>query len=215
MTTEEESRPRLVATEGGAAQTNFSADNILSHSDEVMANYRHLCQTAQQHIATPSRFTCKVADRGHPQLLLQPANIETIMLGDDVNITVFRDFLLDSEREHLIATARGQLERSVASVGTEYMPVDFRVSSVAWLKPNHTTVIEQIHRRINAATGLDLYSAEELQVSNYGIVGLAALNCWDRYPPRVPPSPIFPSPGWIAAVFPVSRSLVLSLSLSF
>lgn len=134
---------------------------------------RHLCQTAKQHIATSSRLTCKVADRGHPQLLLQPANIETIMLGDDANITVFRDFLTDSEREHLIATARGELERSVASVGSEYAPVEFRVSSVAWLKPNRTTVIEQIHRRIEAATGLDLYSAEELQVCNYGIVGSA------------------------------------------
>lgn len=153
-------------------QHNYSADNVLGHSDEIMEQYRELCQTSKQYVANPSQFSCRVTDRGDPRLVLSPARIESILVGSDVNISIFRNFISDEERNHLVSTARDELERSVAQTGAGYKPVDFRVAKVAWLQPNRTEIIMQVHRRIQAVTGLDLHSAEELQVCNYGIVSI-------------------------------------------
>lgn len=48
----------------------------------------------------------------------------------------------------------------------KFKPVEFRISTAAWLEPNHDAIIARVDRRIADATQLALKHAEQLQVSN-------------------------------------------------
>lgn len=47
----------------------------------------------------------------------------------------------------------------------------YRISKSAWLKDEDHEVVETIGRRLSDMTGLNMETAEELQVVNYGIGG--------------------------------------------
>ena len=48
---------------------------------------------------------------------------------------------------------------------------DYRISKSAWLKQEEDLRIRSIRRRVEAYTNLDIETAEDLQVVNYGIGG--------------------------------------------
>jgi prolyl 4-hydroxylase len=47
-----------------------------------------------------------------------------------------------------------------------------RVSKSAWLLESDDKVVERIHNRVGYLTDLDMKTAEELQIANYGIGGM-------------------------------------------
>ncbi|KIH57507.1 hypothetical protein ANCDUO_12303 [Ancylostoma duodenale] len=47
----------------------------------------------------------------------------------------------------------------------------YRISKSAWLKPWEHEVVERINKRIDMMTNLEMETAEELQVQNYGVGG--------------------------------------------
>lgn len=47
----------------------------------------------------------------------------------------------------------------------------YRISKSAWLKDEDHEVVETVSRRLGDMTGLNMETAEELQVVNYGIGG--------------------------------------------
>lgn len=59
-----------------------------------------------------------------------------------------------------------RLKRSLAHNGKEFVETSYRISEVGWIDPELDDVLKRIHRRIAAVTGLDLRSAEQLQISN-------------------------------------------------
>lgn len=61
---------------------------------------------------------------------------------------------------------RKKLSRSVAWTDGKFQPVEFRISTVAWLDSDHDAALSRLHARIHDATQLDLRTAEQLQVSN-------------------------------------------------
>lgn len=79
---------------------------------------------------------------------------------------VFRQFASPSECEHLRREGQKKLARAVAWTDGEFKPVEFRISTAAWLEPDHDAMLAKIHTRIAAATQLNLTSAEQLQISN-------------------------------------------------
>eukprot|EP00038_Savillea_parva_P001199 m.102179 g.102179 ORF g.102179 m.102179 type:complete len:560 (+) comp10428_c0_seq1:35-1714(+) len=174
---------------GSIAKRNYNPDNLLRHDEDEMAAYRHLCRqkgsytnasigkllnaTYEASAPRSQRFfkdTCKLVTRGKASLMLQPAKVEMIT-GGEPKVKLFREFLTEAERVHIMSVAKDRLQRSVASNGSAYVPTQFRISEVAWIEPNHDPIIERVHRRIADATGLNLEFAEQLQVSNYGIAG--------------------------------------------
>ena len=88
-------------------------------------------------------------------------------------IVVFHEILWDSEIELIKQMAKPRLFRAeVEDFGTgHFITADYRVAQVAWLKDWEHPVIDRISQRISDVTGLDLSTAESLQVGNYGIGG--------------------------------------------
>nr|XP_043870366.1 prolyl 4-hydroxylase subunit alpha-1-like isoform X2 [Solea senegalensis] len=53
----------------------------------------------------------------------------------------------------------------------EAKSVDYRISKNAWLREHEHPVVDKINQRIEDITGLDMSTAEHLQVANYGVGG--------------------------------------------
>lgn len=51
------------------------------------------------------------------------------------------------------------------------MTAQYRISKSAWLQTGEHPVVDAINRRVTDVTGLDMETAEELQVVNYGLGG--------------------------------------------
>lgn len=154
---------------------NFAKDNLLRHDEDEMQRYRTLCQRHGASVqldktdssgTTAYRGECKLTTRGgKPELILRPAKVETITdIHGAERLRVFRDFLTDDEREHIVTSARERLRRSVAFNSSGYAPAEFRISKVAWFKNDADAIFDAVNRRIEYWTGLSLATAEELQV---------------------------------------------------
>lgn len=88
-------------------------------------------------------------------------------------IVVFHDFLSDYEIEIVKNLAEPKLKRAtVQNYFTGNLETaKYRISKSAWLTNREHKVVERISRRIQVITNLDMSTAEELQVVNYGIGG--------------------------------------------
>ena len=88
-------------------------------------------------------------------------------------LVVFHEFLSDSEIEVIKTLAEPKLKRATVqnSVTGNLETAKYRISKSAWLTNREHQVVQRISQRISYATGLDLSTAEELQVVNYGIGG--------------------------------------------
>ena len=88
-------------------------------------------------------------------------------------IVIFHDFMTDAETEVVKSLAEPKLKRAtVQNYFTGNLETaKYRISKSAWLTNREHKVVEGISRRIQAITNLDLSTAEELQVVNYGIGG--------------------------------------------
>ena len=53
----------------------------------------------------------------------------------------------------------------------ELETANYRISKSAWLKPEEGKVVETINKRLELMTNLEMDTAEELQIANYGIGG--------------------------------------------
>lgn len=51
------------------------------------------------------------------------------------------------------------------------MTAQYRISKSSWLQGQEDPAVDLINKRITAITGLELRTAEELQVVNYGLGG--------------------------------------------
>lgn len=53
----------------------------------------------------------------------------------------------------------------------ELVTAQYRISKSSWLKSDDHEIVEKVNKRIALVTGLELETAEELQVVNYGLGG--------------------------------------------
>ncbi|XP_041485147.1 prolyl 4-hydroxylase subunit alpha-1-like isoform X3 [Lytechinus variegatus] len=114
---------------------------------------------------------CKYQHYNHPFLYLQPAKEEVIF--DDPRLVFYREILNDREIEFVKRLASPRLQRATIqnAITGNLEFADYRISKSAWLRQEEDTRIRHIRRRVQAYTGLDLDTAEDLQVVNYGIGG--------------------------------------------
>ncbi|XP_067279204.1 prolyl 4-hydroxylase subunit alpha-2 [Pseudorasbora parva] len=133
--------------------------------------YEALC-TGKSVMMTPQRqrkLVCRYrTGRGNP-LVLFKEEVE----WDQPTILRYHDFLSEVEIDTIKTLARPKLSRAkvIDPASGKKVSAASRVSKSAWLSEDEDPVITLVNQRIADVTGLDLETAEELQIANYGIGG--------------------------------------------
>ena len=86
---------------------------------------------------------------------------------------MFYEVLTDDETNTVksLATPRFRQATVITHTKGQIASAAYRISKTAWLRREEDEKIESIYRRVGDATGLNMETSEELQVSNYGIGG--------------------------------------------
>ncbi|KAG8185447.1 hypothetical protein JTE90_022378 [Oedothorax gibbosus] len=135
--------------------------------------YKQLCRGEQ--LRTPEqerKLKCRYTSNGSKYLLLHPVKEETLNL--DPLIVVYHDVIRDNDIEFLKDMAEDiGLERATvlnASTGIlEY--AKYRTSKSCWLQDNKHPRIKHISMMIEEISGLEMDTAEDLQMNKYGLGG--------------------------------------------
>uniref|UniRef100_A0A8C1K1T5 Si:ch73-68b22.2 n=1 Tax=Cyprinus carpio TaxID=7962 RepID=A0A8C1K1T5_CYPCA len=123
-------------------------------------------------LQTPQRerkLVCRYrTGRGNPLMVFRE-EVE----WDEPMILRYHDFLSEGEIDTIKTLARPKLSRAkvIDPVSGRTVSAASRVSKSAWLSEDEDPVISQLNQRIAGVSGLELETAEELQIANYGIGG--------------------------------------------
>ncbi|XP_067091995.1 prolyl 4-hydroxylase subunit alpha-1b isoform X3 [Osmerus mordax] len=119
-----------------------------------------------------SRLFCRYYDNHrNPMYLLGPVKQEDEW--DRPYIVRYHDIISHSEIEKVKELAKPRLRRATVhdpQTG-KLTTAMYRVSKSAWLTGYEHPVVDKINQRIEDLTGLEMDTAEELQVANYGVAG--------------------------------------------
>ncbi|XP_072484319.1 prolyl 4-hydroxylase subunit alpha-1 isoform X2 [Notamacropus eugenii] len=124
---------------------------------------------------TPRRqkkLFCRYHDGNrNPKFILAPAKQEDEW--DKPRIVRFHEIISDAEIEVVKDLAKPRLRRATISnpITGALETAHYRISKSAWLSGYEDPVVSRINMRIQDLTGLDVSTAEELQVANYGVGG--------------------------------------------
>uniref|UniRef100_A0A3P9JBP3 procollagen-proline 4-dioxygenase n=1 Tax=Oryzias latipes TaxID=8090 RepID=A0A3P9JBP3_ORYLA len=136
--------------------------------------YEQLCR-GQGALMTPrrlSRLFCRYFNNhGHPNYLIGPVKQEDEW--DSPYIVRYHDVATEKEMETVKELAKPRLRRATVhdpQTG-KLTTAQYRVSKSAWLGSHEHPVVDRINQRIEDITGLDVSTAEDLQVANYGVGG--------------------------------------------
>ncbi|XP_069123787.1 prolyl 4-hydroxylase subunit alpha-1-like isoform X1 [Argopecten irradians] len=140
---------------------------------EEFATYEKLCRGEETHVYKHKhRLVCRhFTNNMHPLLVLCPMRLEEIYL--DPYLIFFHQALSEYEMSVIKDLATPRLGRATvhnAKTG-QLETATYRISKSAWLKDDDDMVIRRVNSRIQAATGLDMTTAEDLQIANYGLGG--------------------------------------------
>lgn len=81
---------------------------------------------------------------------------------------VLVDMILTSQLGLLLQFRRATVQNYKTG---ELETANYRISKSAWLKAEDHRHVDEVNKRVEALTGLEVDTAEELQVVNYGIGG--------------------------------------------
>uniref|UniRef100_H2MJ53 procollagen-proline 4-dioxygenase n=1 Tax=Oryzias latipes TaxID=8090 RepID=H2MJ53_ORYLA len=136
--------------------------------------YEQLCR-GQGALMTPrrlSRLFCRYFNNhGHPNYLIGPVKQEDEW--DSPYIVRYHDVASEKEMETVKELAKPRLRRATVhdpQTG-KLTTAQYRVSKSAWLGSHEHPIVDRINQRIEDITGLDVSTAEDLQVANYGVGG--------------------------------------------
>ncbi|XP_035814038.2 prolyl 4-hydroxylase subunit alpha-1-like [Amphiprion ocellaris] len=131
--------------------------------------YKQLCR-GEGILMTPRRQSslfCRYYDNNrHPRYVIGPVRQEDEW--DHPRIVRYHNIVSDKEMEKVKELAKPRLHRSQVA-GRKTIPD--RISQSAFLRAYEDPVLDKIDQRIEDITGLDITTAEDLQVANYGIGG--------------------------------------------
>ncbi|XP_063613965.1 prolyl 4-hydroxylase subunit alpha-1-like [Penaeus indicus] len=108
-----------------------------------------------------------------PSAYLRLAPVKTEIAHIHPTIYIFHDVLIDSEISVIKELATPMFKRAtVQNYKTgELETASYRISKSSWLKADDSKTVAKVNQRIEDITGLNMQTAEELQVANYGIGG--------------------------------------------
>ncbi|KAJ3609884.1 hypothetical protein NHX12_021978 [Muraenolepis orangiensis] len=119
-----------------------------------------------------SRLFCRYYDNHrNPMYLLKPVKQEDEW--DRPYIVRYHDIISHAEIEKVKELAKPRLRRATISnpITGVLETAPYRISKSAWLTGYDHPLIDTINQRIEDLTGLEMDTAEELQVANYGVGG--------------------------------------------
>ncbi|XP_074502316.1 prolyl 4-hydroxylase subunit alpha-1b isoform X1 [Sebastes fasciatus] len=119
-----------------------------------------------------SRLFCRYFDNKHnPMYVLAPVKQQDEW--DRPYIVRYLDIISDQEMERVKQLAKPRLRRATISnpVTGVLETAPYRISKSAWLTGYEDPMIDKINQRIEDLTGLEMDTAEELQIANYGVGG--------------------------------------------
>ncbi|XP_038060089.1 prolyl 4-hydroxylase subunit alpha-1-like isoform X2 [Patiria miniata] len=136
--------------------------------------YQALCRGEAHAVKAPKNqriMKCHYRHYNNPRLYIQPAKEEVIF--DHPRLKIFHDILNDVEIARVKALAAPRLNRATIQnpVTGKLEYADYRISKSAWLREDLDPMVTAIRTRVSDYSGLELKTAEELQVVNYGIGG--------------------------------------------
>lgn len=144
------------------------ADNLENNERSI---YEALCRNeVPRSVKETSKLYCYYKmDR--PYLRLAPIKVD-IQRFNPLAV-VFRDVINDDEIDRIKDLASPKLARATVqnSQTGALETAAYRISKSAWLKGTDDEVVDRINRRMNLMTNLEMETAEELQIANYGIGG--------------------------------------------
>ncbi|KRZ08256.1 Prolyl 4-hydroxylase subunit alpha-2 [Trichinella zimbabwensis] len=105
--------------------------------------------------------------RDTPFLILAPIKVEVMHWKP--KIVIFRQVISANEIAVLKTLAYPRLSRATETGQLEH--ASYRISKSAWLKEHEHPVVERIVKRIHDMTNLNMETAEDLQIANYGLGG--------------------------------------------
>ncbi|XP_051897414.1 prolyl 4-hydroxylase subunit alpha-1-like isoform X2 [Pristis pectinata] len=118
------------------------------------------------------KLFCRYTDAGrNPLYVLKPVKEQDEW--DKPRIIRYIDIISDQEIERVKELAKPRLKRATVHdpLTGQLTVATYRVSKSAWLSGYEDPVVQRINKRIEDITGLDVSTAEELQVANYGVGG--------------------------------------------
>ncbi|KAM6897554.1 prolyl 4-hydroxylase subunit alpha-1-like [Xenentodon cancila] len=147
------------------------------HQDDYLPErrkYEQLCrgEGIQMTPLRQSRLFCRYHDnRRHPRYVIGPVKQEDEW--DSPPIVRYHEIVSDKEMEKVKELAKPRLRRATISnpVTGVLETAHYRISKSAWLGAFEHPVVDKINQRIEDITGLDVTTAEDLQVANYGVGG--------------------------------------------
>ncbi|KAM6964562.1 LOW QUALITY PROTEIN: prolyl 4-hydroxylase subunit alpha-1-like [Tautogolabrus adspersus] len=166
-------RMKVKERKGGKAEGGQREGRPVDHLLE-RDKYEELCRGEGLKM-TPrrqSRLFCRYYDNNrHPKYVIGPVKQEDEW--DRPRIVRYHDIVSDREMEKVKEIAKPRLRRATVhdpQTG-QLTTAHYRVSKSAWIRSFEHPLVDRINQRIEDITGLDLSTAEELQVANYGVGG--------------------------------------------
>ncbi|XP_068081878.1 prolyl 4-hydroxylase subunit alpha-1-like [Anabrus simplex] len=118
-----------------------------------------------------SKLKCRYVDMDVPFLKLARLKEEEAYLKP--RIVIYHDVIYDSEIETIKRLAQPRLFQSTVYKNKtgKYETSTYRISKSAWLKEEDHPHVSAVNQRVADMTNLNVKTAEELHVGNYGIGG--------------------------------------------
>lgn len=119
---------------------------------------------------SPERLKCYYKT-GHPLCTIKRCPIEVVFTNPD--IMILRNIMSDAEIEKVIKISKPLLNRATVHnpITGQLEFAKYRISKNCWLNGGHDELIDRVNARMSALTGLNLETAEDFQVQNYGLAG--------------------------------------------
>ncbi|PAV65048.1 hypothetical protein WR25_16535 [Diploscapter pachys] len=109
--------------------------------------------------------------RDRPFLVYAPIKVEIKRFNPLA--VLFKNVLTEEEMDVIKELAGPKLARATVhdSATGKLVTATYRISKSAWLKGWEHEVVDRVNRRLDMMTNLEMETAEELQIANYGIGG--------------------------------------------
>lgn len=158
------------AVEKGYTVTENTLVNDAYHRER--RSYERLCRGEG---GLPPKVSSKLHCfyQNGPSDYLKIGPVKTELAHINPTIYIYHDVLNDDEIAVIKELATPMFKRAtVQNYKTgELETASYRISKSSWLKSGDSEVVYRVNERIGAITGLNMDTAEELQVANYGLGG--------------------------------------------
>uniref|UniRef100_W8BV86 procollagen-proline 4-dioxygenase n=2 Tax=Ceratitis capitata TaxID=7213 RepID=W8BV86_CERCA len=142
------------------------------HLSDDYKRYEQVCRGELQLTPTEERpLRCRYDSNNVPHRLLQPYKVEELHL--DPRVVQIHDVISTHDMEAVKRLAQTRMSRSqVRNLnGSAASTANYRISKSAWFAYEESEHMQTMNRHMGDISGLNMASAEHLQVANYGIGG--------------------------------------------